>query len=526
MLNYVSGPELRERLRARLEATRVETVGDLLQVLAVRGNQELLSLIGRHNPKSISALSELAGRRQPNVSRSLSALIGSELVEIVSNGRSSTPILTALGRQKAMEHGLLDGDWEEDGREQTSTPEPTLFEVEEVSGDINNDSSSERRLLVLLRLRGATRVRATSLQGDPDAAALHIAENWWRMLYRTDAPFKLFDLCYEAEKSFTLSVKSWGRHVELVTRPHAGGPMVLDDGFRRMAPERFEASLLEELLRPLARLQRLNGNAAEPLQDRLSRLEDSRASPVEASFCKTAGALGLSPYGLGDDIHEDVLRLIALISDEESRLDFASAVLADELQVGQSWTLAEVGEKGPKNQLPLLLELRSRCRSVWERPTYRAMRPWEIGTDLARAVREELKLAPDVRITGVPALARLFGAEKGVQLSRNPPGSLRAFQTYWGDYPTVVVENEGRHTSFLLARAAGDFLANGSRAACIADIYTDRQAVGRAFAAELLAPAEGVISMVEEDQSFERIAQHYQVSREVVSNQYENNSWR
>jgi hypothetical protein len=42
-----------------------------------------------------------------------------------------------------------------------------------------------------------------------------------------------------------------------------------------------------------------------------------------------------------------------------------------------------------------------------------------------------------------------------------------------------------------MARAIGDYLVFGSREASIVDIYSDRQAVGRAFAAEFMAPAEG-----------------------------------
>jgi Zn-dependent peptidase ImmA (M78 family) len=75
-----------------------------------------------------------------------------------------------------------------------------------------------------------------------------------------------------------------------------------------------------------------------------------------------------------------------------------------------------------------------------------------------------------------------------------------------------------------VARAIGDYLVFGSREAPIADLYTDRQAVGRAFAAEFLAPARGVIHMIEDEQQpMVTVADHYGVDLEVVSRQYRNN---
>jgi Zn-dependent peptidase ImmA (M78 family) len=116
----------------------------------------------------------------------------------------------------------------------------------------------------------------------------------------------------------------------------------------------------------------------------------------------------------------------------------------------------------------------------------------------------------------------MMGSE-GFGLSENAPGAVRGFQSIDRENPIIIVEDEGpAATSFVLARAIGDFVAFGSRNACVADLYTDRQAVGRAFAAELMAPGEGVGQMADEGQPFYRIANHYGVSPEVVWRQYDN----
>jgi Zn-dependent peptidase ImmA (M78 family) len=58
--------------------------------------------------------------------------------------------------------------------------------------------------------------------------------------------------------------------------------------------------------------------------------------------------------------------------------------------------------------------------------------------------------------------------------------------------------------------------------------YTDRQKVERAFAAELLAPAQGVAERLGNDgvavtsEDIEAVAQHFDVSAMVIQHQVEN----
>jgi Zn-dependent peptidase ImmA (M78 family) len=135
-----------------------------------------------------------------------------------------------------------------------------------------------------------------------------------------------------------------------------------------------------------------------------------------------------------------------------------------------------------------------------------------------------LNLAEDQPVGGIEGLSRLLGAIDTIGLSTKAPGSLRAFQSMEGDVPTLIIEDEGPHASaFVLARGMGDFIAFGSRAACVADLYTDRQAVGRAFAAEFMAPRDAVVRMMEEeDHPIATVADHFGVQTSVVQHQYEN----
>jgi hypothetical protein len=166
------------------------------------------------------------------------------------------------------------------------------------------------------------------------------------------------------------------------------------------------------------------------------------------------------------------------------------------------------------------MQLRDACTKTHKAPA----QPYRHGYALARSAREFLGLAADQPVDGIEGLSKLLGARESIGLSPDAPGALRAFQSFDGDAPTFIVENEGPLSSvFTLARGVGDFVAFGNRVSCVADLYTDRQAVGRAFAAEFMAPRNAVVQMIEEeDQPVSQIADHFGVSVPVVHHQYQN----
>lgn len=59
-------------------------------------NRHLLSLIERHHPESVAELANLAGRAEPNVSRTLGKMAASGIVKLVEgSGRAKMPTLLA-----------------------------------------------------------------------------------------------------------------------------------------------------------------------------------------------------------------------------------------------------------------------------------------------------------------------------------------------------------------------------------------------------------------------------------------------
>jgi hypothetical protein len=509
---------MRDRLLSRVQA--LPKRGDWVRVLAVPGHRELLGLIARHSPSSIGAVAELAGRAQPNVSRALSALRSCGLIEIVSNGRRSIPQITEMGTAKARELGLFETG---EGSPPPAAGTAKLFTVE-IEPPAEDKAALDDSIAGCLTacLSSSHGQIAAQAAGDLDALGRRLLGNWWRVFYRRDAPFRLWDFALKGlpAENYALLATVPGLDINLQARSDNGRKLDLAHESKTFPVFRFEQLLLDEFLRPLAAHHLANGRSARPLHALLRRIDDSRSQPAENAFCRTAGALGITPYGLDDNQADQVRALLELIPEEDARLDFSSAVLFEALNEGRLWASRQLELFRQRNAMPALKQLHAGCAPQ----ANNSARPYRRGYALARNARAILKLADDRPVGGIEGLSKLLGATDTISLSAKAPGSLRAFQSVNGDAPTVIVEDEGLHAStFVLARSIGDFIAFGSRTACVADLYTDRQAVGRAFAAEFMAPRDAVIRMMEEeDYPATTVADHFGVQTSVVHRQYEN----
>ena len=512
---------MRDRLLAKLAEKRpIET---WIEVLASAHNRDLLGLIGRERPQSIGALADLAGRAQPNVSRALTSLISAKLVETNSDGRRTIPLLTPLGVEKACELKLLDRpiepDTHGDGNHLVVTVAEGVPLVDEHDRDV-----IPGLFKLTLREKSASRASTVSLRTDLNELALRVLADWWRLLYRRDSAWRLGEATLnsvELDRPVTVWLHSNGRSAQFLLRDRQSEAVSLErNSFKPTAD--FEYALIDAFLRPLAESLRTAGRPDRPLHSMLSRIEESRDDADERAFCRVAGAFNISPYNLSNAIATDVRKVVAQFPDEDARLDFASSLAIDELQFQDDWLKRELVQHSGSNGLGVLDQLRARCARV---SSNAPLPPWRLGRNCARLVRDELGLGVDRNVRGVDSVARLFGTQK-FKVSEMAPGALRGFQTLEGGQPVVLVEDEGPETTaFTLCRAVGDYLVHGSETSCVADIYTERQAVGRAFAAEFLAPGEGVVRMTEEEgQSSGKIARHYGVSPYVISHQYRNYS--
>ncbi|QQO33226.1 ArsR family transcriptional regulator [Bradyrhizobium diazoefficiens] len=526
MSKLISGQTLRDRLLDRVSRPPAVPSDAWVQVLAAPGNRELLGLIAQHQPKSISELSELAGRAQPNVSRSLTALIQASLVEVTSQGRASVPTLTALGREKARDFGLLEHVAEPAmvASDHVIGPDAPHLSISFAGRATDNSDVSPGDLVLTLPPRADHEPIVAKQSGDINGIVLRILDHWWRILYRRDAPYRIGEFSAvhaPSTRQVSLAIRSVGDRVEHVVRWADDVSSRQEQFLQIVSLDAFKQNLLDDVLRPAVSEMRSRGRYDRPIQSKLARLEDTLSYEQDSVFARTAGSLGESPYNLTSEWAQKVRDLISEVPDEESRLDFCSAVLKDGIDEAEAWTRSEITKQGDRNAMP---ELRVLSEELRETPAESRARAYQRGISMAKKLRKHLKLTPETGIANTVKLAAMFGAG-GFETSPAAPCALRAFQSQTRNAPTIVVEKEtAADTKFILARAIGDFLVFRSKTSCVANLYTDRQAVGRAFAAEFIAPAESVVRMIEEDdQSVERVAEHYGAPAHVIQHQYGNN---
>ncbi|MEA9761792.1 MULTISPECIES: ArsR family transcriptional regulator [Xanthomonas] len=520
MSKVISGKDLKARLMARRDSVVDENTA-WLEVLASPVNRELLLIIYQANPQSIGELARIADRVQPNVSRSLSLLMRAGLVHIIQNGRMSVPSLTSLGLQKVEELGFVKRASDQVGEkaagleDEVQGPSPYIFISYE-----NSTGGGLGRLCINASMQN--RIVVGTDEDDIRAATNRFFDNWWRIWYRRDAPYKVGNFSTSEDSRLTLLLRSTGPRIERLLRK--GGSSQLErDAVDRAS---FEHELIESIFRPvLAASHSRQEIISETLASNLSRLEDSYGEPAERDFCRTAGALNLMPYRLSNEVAGLVRDLISFMPDEDSRLDFASVMPFDDVEKVSARIQDQTRALKRSNTLSRVAEISTLTRNEISGLAGSGFKPWQKGVSAAKILRSYLDLSREAAVGDVVSLAQLFGG-KNFELSSFDEGTLAAFQQETNGAPTVLVQKEwgAIGSAFALARSIGDYLVFQSGKSCVTNRYTDRQAVGRAFAAEFMAPAAGIIAMVDEDEkSFDEVAWHYGVPFDVVNHQYRNN---
>lgn len=236
--------------------------------------------------------------------------------------------------------------------------------------------------------------------------------------------------------------------------------------------------------------------------------------PEEVEFSGAAALLGIDPFDVEDSVAEAIaafwqraapsVREEALASADERTLPHVSEWLEDTAE-----TLQTSGKKNDWTEIRAALS------------PARAGEPWRRGYELANSVRRLLDVG-DGRFEfqaqgplavhhreGVTPCSRIHGL-----VAENAPACV-----------TTGRSETGRR--FLLARALGDYMGRPEPGfGILTSLFTDRQAQSRAFAAELLAPAESLRSRLDDrfadDDTIDEIGREFGVSSQVVLHQIEN----
>ena len=350
-----------------------------------------------------------------------------------------------------------------------------------------------------------------------------IVRNWWSLIAGRTQTFRLRSF----RDGFALPdihLEPDGRFMNITVEPFEyNNPPV---NFTARSRERMPISAFERDMGAFIEsvLERLSEEKVKDswLQARWDAIAECLENPDELAFCEAAGALGVDPY-LCTDEEANLVEMSAKPFADEALPEFLAGCAPDGIREALKWvddSEAALGDRVALPDLPSIAPAVRECLSAHEGEE----RPWEMGYLAAAVCREQINLTTTHSLRDPSEIAGMFGAGQ-FEICPNRVNGLRAEVNGAGEYPRVVVAGPGQPRSFNFAtmRAIGDYLVYGSQSrAPVNDTHSYRQAVGRAFAAEMLAPAEVIAQMQDAGMGVEEIAAERNVSVLAVVHHLEN----
>ncbi|HEX8858497.1 MAG TPA: ImmA/IrrE family metallo-endopeptidase [Actinomycetes bacterium] len=255
-----------------------------------------------------------------------------------------------------------------------------------------------------------------------------------------------------------------------------------------------------------------------PLEKEWIALADTNRE--EAEFCLAAARLGLDPYSEALDKQENIVRAAEVLAPNLID-DFFDAVNPQRLDTGIDWVIESSSHIAERSEG---VAGGSHLRfAVGDASNGDRSRPWDIGYSQARRIREAYGRRVDEGFEFDSMMSLFTIPSNDVGLQALGGGSDRSHVLVLGRPMTSPNQR------FAQARALWHFVFGvPSQSFLLTPAHTDRQRVERAFAAELLAPAEGIRERLQSDEveftfeDVEAIARDFGVSPMVIRHQIEN----
>jgi len=302
----------------------------------------------------------------------------------------------------------------------------------------------------------------------------------------------------------------------------------------RDAAESVLSNFVEQVVHKLAG----HGVTSSEVALRWSRVSESRADPEELPFCEAAGALGSDPYSISDAdasfidaagelfVGEALIEFLAGIGKTRHSAS-ADTVSRHTARAAALDSLHQL-ERRPRYRarLPELDDAARQIREVTTRGP--GERSWGPSYRAARAFRKALGVSRGAALESSKAVARTLGGRYFASV-KNLPGVHAVVLRNDGDV-RIHLRDRGRRQwsawaeNFAFARAVGDAVCYPEAGRSVVNNLHDaeRQAAGRAFAAEFLAPVEKVLDMVDDGRDIDEISASFNVTSQVISHQIEN----
>lgn len=372
-----------------------------------------------------------------------------------------------------------------------------------------------------------------------------IARNWWSLLYEVPLPRSSRGVRYGdrhnlrfAAEGFALPdllIQPAGGCIDLEWKPFDRplcGVTFLDRGRAVVSRGDFEASLRRFVESVVSRLDD-QGVRATFLAEEWRAI--SKADADEEAFCRALGQLGEDPY-----VEHPVDGVRALIEfanlfPAETVEEFLAAVEWSRLEEagGQLKSFTEEAGKARLDLQPLL-ELREKIGhgNGW---TPGGGLPWQQGYEFARTLRQYLNMLPSVGVPSSAELGSLFKVradqwDEAIAGKLGYSEHIRAAVAATSDsYPYFALRSDCESNQvFALCRGLFEYLTSNGRATGLAtDAASERQKRNRAFAAEFIAPAEGIAGHIQDStvvagEELKQIAERFGAPEYVIRHQIQN----
>ena len=411
----------------------------------------------------------------------------------------------------------LSAEWLEDAPNASAEERATLCDLQILIG---NDNASAHRDALYGIVSDAITVPTVHL-------AEGIATDWWSIFGGRDRPHPLrryrsgfvlpslsvtchgstFEISGEQKHFFNPGIRFWQPDIEVIPR-HEAEEVFAE--FIEKTIDRLTVATIEE----------------SDVQLQWARVVESRRDPEEAAFCEAAGALGVNPYSVADADADFIIDAGSLFSGT-SLIDFLAGVTTIEGSYRRS-TLLKIREVDRQmedhSRLP---ELRNASMTIADdiRQIRSGEGPWGPGYRAAQALRNVLGIPTVDTFGSFSEIAGQLGAG-GFNYSEG----LSMVNAVVSRHDDVFVHLRqplhagSEYEMFNFARAVGDAVCFPNDGCSVVNGLhgAERQAMGRAFAAEFLAPVDAVVNAAAEGLDIEEIAGAFAVFPEVVRRQLEN----
>lgn len=323
----------------------------------------------------------------------------------------------------------------------------------------------------------------------------------------------LFPKLTMAPSSDSMQQLKWERW-----QPQHGRIKFVAEGKAQVACDQLQRELegiIEAVLERLGRFGHGQDAVASHLQESWTTIK--ALDPDEHEFCRAAALLGVDPFAVHQEVAEAIVAFwdrTELVIREEMLASLEEATLPDASPwLDQTRKMLACQDAGGGNEWAAIR------RGL---PTVQTAKPWEQGYALARSLRRDLDHGDGWFNFAAPEQPALHHQETAM-----PSGRMEGLVA--AGAPACVIPSGKGDTAkrFLLARALGDYMGRPEAGlGVLTSMDTVRQAQSRAFAAELLAPAESLRTRLAdrgaEENVIHDLGQEFDVSTWVINRQIRN----